>query len=519
MNAVLTALATSLFALSQSAPQESWHTELIVLLNEDDAASQEAQLAAILEYEPDWREVHEALRAWPYRPLDKRGLVAKENLCSDGVTRPYALYVPKSYDCNQPTPLLVALHGGVSRAELVEDPVAYAKETLYYALAEERGMLAIWPMGQDGATWWDTVGMDNIRDQILATKRLFNVDEDRVYMIGYSDGASAGFGWAMLDPTPFAAFFALSGHMGVTGGAGGHATFANNMANRPVYAVTSFDDSLYPSAMMRGVIDMAISAGARITYREQEGPHSFAYAEDEYPRIAAFLDRHPRDPLRPRIDWESASAEFVRCDWLELESVAADKKRADWHVPFNHTLTSTRITIGFVHDQELEGSGMRVASVTEESLATELGLAPGDVIVRADAIAIATSADLVNWKSQATRGKDFEFEVERDGERRGLTATLPEAETYELFDERPASGRIRAAVAGNRVTITTSRVGALSILVDPDLFRLEREVTVTIDGKESFRGLVEADLEFMLRNYLAARDRRLLPVARLHFDL
>ena len=290
----------------------SWQDDLTALLMTDDEVIQTKLIEKIVKAEADWQEVTRAIQEQPFSQPEETGLILRQNLCSDDVERPWVLYIPESYNPAEPTPLLLALHGGVSRADLLEEPLAYAKETAYYQLAEERGMLAIWPMGQKDAVWWDEVGMDNLRDQLLTVKREFNVDDDRLYMIGYSDGASAGFCWAMLEPTWFAGFIALSGHLGVGSLDGDMPTYAGNLINTPLYAVTSFDDQLYPSARMRGTLEMALEAGGDILYREQEGPHDFSYAEAELPLITSFIERHPRDPFVPRLAWETVGAQYVQ---------------------------------------------------------------------------------------------------------------------------------------------------------------------------------------------------------------
>jgi hypothetical protein len=496
-----------------------WKEDLTALLSTEDAEEQEERLGAILEAAPEWREVVDAIRTQPHAAPAETGLVLRENLCSDGVSRPYVLFIPESYDPQVPTPLLVALHGGVGRGSIVDDPLEYAEGTDYCDLARERGMLAIWPMGQRGATWWDRVGIENVQAQIRSVKRRFNVDDDRVFPIGYSDGASGIFAWAMLMPSDFAAFIACSGHIGVGNLAGGLPTFASNLAGSPLYAVTSFDDSLYPSREMRIAIDMALEAGGDILYREQEGPHNFSYVGDELPLIVRFLDRHPRDPFPPRISWESAGSEFARCHWLIVDSVATDSEAAPWHAEVNCELESDRITIGFTPDSSFEGIGMRIDKVTEDSFASEIELLDGDIIVRADDLEIAASADLSRWKAGVSRGDEVEFEVLRGEERVVLSGSLPPVEPYSVFKELPPSARARAACAGNRVTIETSRAASLGVRIAPEMFRLEREITITVDGEELFRGLVEADLEFLLRNFLDSRDRSVLPVAELRFQL
>ncbi len=84
-----------------------------------------------------------------------------------------------------------------------------------------------------------------------------------MWLGGFSDGASAAFLYGMVAPNDYAAFVALNGHMGVGSLDGNLPTYAPNLANTPVYAVTTFDDPLYPARVMRRTIEMAREAGRR----------------------------------------------------------------------------------------------------------------------------------------------------------------------------------------------------------------------------------------------------------------
>lgn len=501
-----------------SSAGTSWQENLTELLQTDDPGTRTELIEKIVASEPDWQEVSQVIEMQSFPQPAERGLILRHNLCEDNVERPWVLYIPESYNPDTPTPLLLALHGGVSRAELIEEPLEYASETAYYQLAKEQGMLAVWPLGQKDAVWWDEVGMDNIRDQLLTVKREFNVDDDRLYMIGYSDGASAGFCWAMLEPNWFAGFIALSGHLGVGSLDGELPTFATNLANTALYAVTSFEDQLYPSARMRGTLEMALEAGGDIFYREQEGPHDFSYAEEELPLVTRFIERHPRDPFAPRLSWETTGAQFGSCRWLSVDQVSS-ATAADWYQDYNYALTNDRITVGFMPDNDFEGDGMRVDSVLDGTFAKTAGLLEGDIIIRAGSFKIKDNDDLLEWKAAVKRGDKVELEVLRGGGNVVLQGALPPVDSYFLFKRERPSGRVKALFHGNQVELITSRVGAVSILIHPDMFRLEREIGITLDGRELFNGLVEPDLEFMLRNFLQERDRRLLYVARIELEL
>ncbi|OGC91183.1 MAG: hypothetical protein A2W25_10365 [candidate division Zixibacteria bacterium RBG_16_53_22] len=53
-------------------------------------------------------------------------------------------------------------------------------------------------------------------------------------------------------------------------------------------------------------------------------------------------------------------------------------------------------------------------------------------------------------------------------------------------------------------------MGAFRILLSPDLVDLNENIMVLFNGEKIFDARVAPDIEFMLRDYLANRDRRLV---------
>lgn len=496
-----------------------WETKLDSLLQVPRGLEGDRLLSSIVLLDPPWRDVVARLEAITF-PKAGAGVVAlREAACVDSVVRPWAVCVPSSYEPAVPTPLLVVLHGGVSRAETYDDPLAYAQESFFSEFGEERGWLVLFPFGQAGATWWDDIGMANIRDLVRLAKREYNVDDDRVWMGGFSDGASASFLHAMVAPNDYAAFLALNGHMGVGSLDGELPTYAPNLFNTPLYAVTTYADELYPSERMRPTIEMARRAGADIFYRELEGSHDAAYASSEAPLLARFLERHARDPFPSRIVWEAAEVRFGLCRWFAIDRVTIGEA-APWHVDFNSSLVDDRVTIGFMRDDSYEGIGVKVTNLVEGDYpAGRMGLESGDVVLAAGSMTIGDIDDLNDFKSTVKRGDPIELTVLRGGEKLTLRGVIPEPTNYYVFKRDRPSALARVSFSHNRVEIQSSRVGAFRILVHPDMIRLDRNLVVSVDGAVVYDAPVQADLAFLLRNFLENRDRVLVYVAEVKIEL
>jgi pimeloyl-ACP methyl ester carboxylesterase len=517
---LLVTLVVTFSGVGGSQAEAGWEEALDALVATADDAECEPLIADVLDYAPSWQEVATRIRSATFPTADPVGqAVLRTTVCIDTVERPWVLQIPPDYDPSVPTPLLVVLHGGVGTADIRDDPLGSVSEDELGALALERGWISVFPFGQAGATWFDEVGMTNIRDLVRTVKRELNVDDDRVWMAGFSDGVSAGFAYAMLAPSDYAAFVALNGHMGVASLDFDHSTYAPSMSATPIFATTTFDDWLYPSHKMRPTIEMAREAGADIYYREFPGGHDFDDVKAELPAVARFLERHPRDPFPSRIVWETGSTDFGECRWFAIDRITNDEP-APWHEDHNVALTDDRVTIGFQPDYEFEGPGVLVGVLSDGDYpARNIGLKAGDVIVKADAARLDSLPDLNDWKDTVERGDAFEMTVLRDGEEVVLRGKLPEPAGYLIFKRDVPSAAIRAGFAANRIDVQTSRVGAFSVLVHPDMIVLEQPLVIVVNGEVVFDDTVRADLKFLLENYLDNRDRSLLCVAEVVVDL
>jgi len=509
--------AIFLLFFATSIGTSEWRTDLDSLLQSGKGPVRDALLAEILSASPDWRQVASHIESLRFADMQK-GIVLRTAACDDGVERPWVLFVPANYEPSVPTPLLVILHGGVSRKDLIEDPESWVENNPFTAFAEENDWLALYPLGQEGATWWDEVGMQNIRNLVRQVKTHYNVDDDRVWMAGFSDGGSAAFLHAMVAPTDYAAFVALNGHLGVGSLDGGLMTYAPNFLNTPLYAVTTDRDRLYPSHKMRPLIDMARAAGADILYREHEGEHEFSYADEEFPLIARFLERHARDPLPTKIVWETGEARFGECRWFAIDRVTTVTP-AQWHIDYNVAFVDDAVVIGFFADDSFEGPGVKVGKIFEGTAAENCGMEPGDIIVGGGRKRIKTMEDLDDFKGDLERGEAIELAVMREDEEIVLKGRIPEPENYYVFKREKPSGLARVSLSANCVDIETSRVGAFRVLVHPDLIQLEQNLVVRVNGDTLFSERVKPDLAFLLENFLENRDRRLLYVAEVSLAL
>jgi polyhydroxybutyrate depolymerase len=115
----------------------------------------------------------------------------------NGFRRSYLVHLPAGYQPDKPYPLVVIIHGAFDTAEGME------KFSGFSALADRKGFVALYPngvgimgylqhwnaghcCGKAAKDNWDDVGF--LADTIADVSARLNIDRDRVYMVGFSNG-------------------------------------------------------------------------------------------------------------------------------------------------------------------------------------------------------------------------------------------------------------------------------------------------------------------------------------------
>jgi len=483
-----------------------------------DPAARQTAIAAILAAAPDPMDVERALHQGRRYPADtKKGWQVFTHTGTDGKARPYHVYVPKGYNPARKHPAIVSLHGGVGRANLLSEDLVNQNRAHFEKDADKYGWIIIFPLGQRGASWFDRVGMTNILAQLAAVKRRYNIDEDRVFLGGFSDGGSGALVMGLYDPTPWAGFYALSGSIVVAGMAPDDA-FPANLGNRPVHAANGGVDPLYPSVLQKMFIDQLKEQGARITWTDYPASgHDGSYLEQEDPKVMQFLFKTVRDPAPKHLVWETASPKVGRCDWARIEEVR-DVGNNRGPEPSNLILTGPpQFAVG--PDMAFAGPGLRVQQVPPGTLSQTAGLKPGDVVTRLHGVEIKTVADFqkvgLTQIFAMKKGDTIGGEYRRGDAIQSFRVEVPELPRVPIFKRRGLAGRLEVNANGNRIEVTARAVARYTLLIRRGLFDLDQPIQVVTNGAESFHARVKPDVSFMLEQAAEDDDRSAISCARI----
>jgi polyhydroxybutyrate depolymerase len=142
----------------------------------------------------------------------------------DGLTRMYRVHVPAKYDPASAAPLLFAFHGGGGNMEFQANDTNYGLVTL----SEKEGAIVVFPNGTSKlksgmfATWnagnccgdardnkVDDVGF--VRKIVANLTHQMNIDKNRIYATGMSNGAMMSYRLACEMPDVFTGIAAVAG--------------------------------------------------------------------------------------------------------------------------------------------------------------------------------------------------------------------------------------------------------------------------------------------------------------------
>jgi polyhydroxybutyrate depolymerase len=114
-------------------------------------------------------------------------------IISSGQTRKYLLHVPASYDPDQPTPLVISIHG------FVQWPANQQSVSRWNDIADENGFLVVYPRGTGFPLRWNTRPSQDdpgvVERELQFFSDLFDhlsssyaIDPTRIYVNGMSNG-------------------------------------------------------------------------------------------------------------------------------------------------------------------------------------------------------------------------------------------------------------------------------------------------------------------------------------------
>jgi predicted esterase len=439
----------------------------------------------------------------------------------DGIDHRYAFVIPDAYDPARTYPVRVHLHGGVGR--LRPTPVERIRTDSLPSGADE---IVVFPVSWADSMWWSATQIDNLGRIVDRLKRTYNIDENRVYLTGTSDGGTGAYFVAVKEATPWASFLPLIADMTVLAAPSVKVVdeiFPGNAINKPFFIVNGGRDRLYPAYVVQLYVEHLRRLGAEVVFRVYpESEHSTAWWPEERGAFEQFVHDHPREPLPDRVSWETERVDrFNRVHWLVIDRlgpVDGETRLPDSNLLRRGLEQDFGLRINSSNDR-----GRRAFEIMPGSNAARIGLRAGDTFVEVNGKPVRTGRDLTDDMATWALGAPLRFVVERRGERVMLEGTFEPAEIEvpptPIFPRRKPSGRVDLVRRGNLVEASTEGVSAFTLLLSPSVFNFRQPVRVVANSRTVFEGMVEPNVATMLKWAARDNDRTMVFGAEVRIEL
>ncbi|MDP7362174.1 MAG: prolyl oligopeptidase family serine peptidase [Candidatus Latescibacteria bacterium] len=297
------------------------------------AASYDAALQRIEETAAAMSDIGEGLD--PYE--GERGYVERAYRSSlDHTLQPYGTHIPADYDSAQSYPLMVMLHGfGGTPRGAIQSVMGGEEEDLNHQF------LIVAPANRGNIGYTHHIGEADVWQVLADVQRLYNVDENRIYLTGVSMGGGGTWHLGLRHADRFAAIASVCGFTDWRVEAflvasasdplreqvldtASPLSWAENATHLPVLAAHGEADPVVKVGHSRRMVARLREMGAPVEYEEYPGVGHVSWNETYAKgRIFEWFGRHVRDPRPAHVVHVTMDPlRYGSSFWIHVEALA-----------------------------------------------------------------------------------------------------------------------------------------------------------------------------------------------------
>lgn len=290
------------------------------------------------------KRAYSAIRNYSsYPKINIHALALRYQIAKD-LFESYVVVLPKSYTPQKKYPLLFFLHGAVYiNSGFPQIPRPDFDTTgwnrFYTKYAAKHEVIMVYPHANREYNWlFPDKGFSIIPGILSQIKEIINVDDNKIFISGHSNGASGSFSYAVKEPSYFAGFYGFNTQPIVRTGD----TFLMNLKNRSFFNVSTDHDYYYPPDA-NDSLDL-IMKEMEIDYQDHRYngfPHwfpQFNESESAFRMLFEDLQKRKRDPFQKTLFWECDDTTYGRCDWLQIIKLDTLDATQDWNTHINFAI-------------------------------------------------------------------------------------------------------------------------------------------------------------------------------------
>lgn len=271
-------------------------------------------------------------------------------------TVPLKIYVPENYQNTVSSPAVLILHGAVGMSSFKD---AYndtiADEDIFYNYFTKHNFIVIRPFADsygpnaDGTINFDWVvnranrinksrnhtnpTFSTLTNIIIQLKKVLNIDDNKIFSFGHSDGSDGTFALEVYKPSLFAGFVVYNSMLTTIFG---YDTYLRNTLNRPLYLVHSSLDDLRPIEQTRLILKILDSLNSPVLYKEYIGyQHYDKHLPIDLPYSFQWMKGISRNSFQKNITWEMSDSNYNTCDWLHVIRFDTTLNGRTWQTELN----------------------------------------------------------------------------------------------------------------------------------------------------------------------------------------
>nr|WP_294790679.1 hypothetical protein [uncultured Mucilaginibacter sp.] len=271
-------------------------------------------------------------------PAIKSRMLSLQFKITDSLNTAFLVVLPPKYDAKKSYAVLFFLHGAVGSntgyLNYADDWDTQGWNRYYTKYSGD--VIMVYPHGNRDYNWmYPEKGFYMLPAMLRQMKNIINVDDNRVYISGHSNGATGSFSYLVKQPSPFAAFYGFNTWPRVaTGG-----TYLRNILNRSFFNVSTDQDYYFPPEA-HDTLSLVMKA-LKVDYQDHRYngfPHWFPQFDESEPVYKTLFDdlaARKRNPFRTNLYWECDDVKYGNCDWLTITALDTASQRAAWHTDVN----------------------------------------------------------------------------------------------------------------------------------------------------------------------------------------
>jgi len=273
----------------------------------------------------------------PYLPKQRQDYSISVEI-DDSTKTSYLVYLPADYDPKRKYSTLIYLHGNLMNSSLEEYQIASKVlewRKFYTKHAAINEVILIFPAANRKYNWMTGKGFFMIPKIVKQLKAALNLDDNKIFVSGHSNGATGSFTYAMKRPTNFSGFYGFNTKPAVWK----EGTYIENILNRSFINISTDQDYYYPPNANDSLNVLMNSIDADYKDHRFDGfPHwfpDFDESEPAYKIIFEDMMRRERNPFPDKITWEFEDDRYGSIDWLSEIKLDTLIEKQPWHRQLN----------------------------------------------------------------------------------------------------------------------------------------------------------------------------------------